>query len=294
MITMRRVTRNTVIFFIIALSIYAGIQMTGFSFTATKVRTIDTKEADSVFNEAKNFSKSVINYTTNDIDELGQKLNQVVMTDGVKKYYYVKERGSLVAVIEVSEELRETVVSGLHNLPGLENEKTETALTSDTGLIDTASHIELNKDILKRYRERLSYQNLTTREIGELQNSIRNIQTKIDSLSSIHTVELARKNQLIMVIARQHAKSGTSSQLKKYFNLGKWSVTFMVIFSIGAIIIYFFFYLLTKLSRALGIRSPKSGGRYGYSYGSKYSYSPKKRKYVKKSSSGSSSSSEKK
>lgn len=284
MLSMRRMTRNVYIAAILLLSVFAGYILSDFQISRPIRQEAVSKEALTTYREAKNFTKTEMNFVVNNLKVVADKLELIYNIEGVRKKFEDKKHDGLVAMIEVPEELRRQINSELKSIEGLKNEKTESSFDVRYESVDSESHIEQNKMILKRLRERLTYQNLTTREINELEGSIREIQTKIDSLNSIQSVQKARMNQLILIEATQYSKPNATNQIKKYGNLIKWTVISMISLSVFALILYFAFYLLTKLAKAVGIKSAKSSSRYGYSYG-QYGYgrsSKRKRKVVKK------------
>jgi hypothetical protein len=292
---MRRKTRNVIIFCIIVLSIVSAIKVTGFSLGSPKAQDVNKKDVEKLYKEANNISKSEISYITSDFGKTSSEFNRIINREGVRKLYYVREKGSLVALVDIPNESTPEVLNELRNLSGLDHEKIETAPLANSELIDAKSHIDQNKMILKRFTDRMSNPHLTTREIGELQSSIRQIQTKIDSLSNLHNVEQARQNQLVMATVQQIAKSSDSTQLRRVTKLAQWSFINFIVLAVAAVLIYFAYNLLFGLSKMLGIKSSTGSAGYGYTYGKSYGYgnkSEKKRKYVRKEHSSDSKESE--
>ncbi len=280
MLVMSSGTKRIIIFVILALSIYLGVRMSGFMASVPPKQVVETKEAEHVFNNAIHNTKTMLNFTVNDFPEVVASYNDIVTQEGVRTLYHVGTRNNIVSVIEFSDNLYNDVISGLREIPGLENEKTETSPAATVSGIDIDSHIEQNHALLRRYEERLTNQYLTTREISELHKEISNIQTKIDSLNTLKS-EKEKENNLVMAVIRSDTGPRAPTGITRYINLSLFVLLSFVVVTICAILIYFGIEFLTKLAAILGVRSAKRSSRYG-SYGKSSSYYGYGRKTVRK------------
>jgi hypothetical protein len=286
MFFMKRKTQNFIIFAIIALSVYAAVQVVGIPKPKPVTAVLNLEEPRKVFDNAINSQKTIMNFSVAELSEITPKINDILSQEDIKVYYNVRQENSLVTVFDAPREQENDTVSRLREIEGMTNEKTESALIKPGGRIDIESRVNQNVDNLARYRERMKNPNLTTREIGELQHQIQAVQTRIDSLNSVKELEEVKNNPLFMVvISRAERKSGTTSHLRGYVNLAIWTLVFIALFTVAALMITYTYAGIAKLMRVTGIKTAKSGGsRYSYGYG--YSYARKrkdKRKHHSKS-----------
>lgn len=289
MLALRTKHRKWIIFIIIVLSAYTGYRLSNFQPTAKPTPEVDVREARNIFESANNYRKTVMNYRVDQLDKADSTFKIILNSEGVNTKYYYNRGSNIVAILEIEADVSQETETLLRSIPGLSDEKTTVSpgRRSDR-YIDVDSHIEQNEMILERLQERRNNPHLTTREIAELQGQMRNIQSTIDSLSSIQSIEEERSNNLIFATISRTLPPTAGGTFAQYRNLVVWTAGSLVGYTLIAIIAYVCYELLSKLMNAIGIKSAKSGGGYGgYKYGGSYGYSyrrkpKKKRVYVKK------------
>ncbi len=275
MMTIRKKTKGFIILLIIALSVFAAIKFTGFQTQAPKEAIINTREADLIFNKANHYQKAVFQYTVNDLDLVKGKIGSLLSEnkDSIRSIYYLDSNG-VVSVLEIKKNHIDAILQKLREIEGLGSEKRESSQILPVTMIDVQSHITQNRQSLKRLQERQQSQHLSAREIGEVDQQIRNVQTKIDSLNNLQSVE-ENKNNLLAKITVKKVTQPSKSNTKIYLNLAIWIAIFIVAFTIALIIILFVYRIIGQIMSALGIRSKTHGSRYGYGYG--YTYQSRSR-----------------
>ncbi len=293
MLALRTKHKRWLIFIIIILSAYTGYRLSNFEPTAKPTPEVDLREARNIFDRANNYRKTVINFKVDELSKADSTFQVVLNSDGVSTKYYYNRGNNIVAILEIEPQISQETEAILRSIPGFDNEKTTVSPgRRSERYIDVDSHIEQNEMILTRLQERRNNPHLTTREIAELQGQMRTIQTAIDSLSSIQSIEEERSNNLIFATINRTPSPMAGGTFSQYRNLIVWTAGSLVGYTLIAILAFFCYELLNRLMNLIGIKSAKSDASYGGykygggSYGYGYKRKPKKKKiYVKKKSS---------
>ncbi len=268
MIFMSSSAKRWIIFIIFLLSIIMGYRMSDVGSPKPTESGIDIREAENVFQNSIHTRKTRMNFAVSNFQNAIDSFNEIISAEGIKQFYRLTGDMNIVSVIEISASEDDNIITRLRNLPGLENEKTETIEDISHTTIDTPSHLEQNRFLLQRYRERLNNPYLTTREISELQLQIRDIQTRIDSLYRIDHIkaEQEKQNHLVMAVIRRAESPGHTSRIMIYIDLAVKIIFSFVTITIIVILLYFGIILLLKLMEWLGVKSSRKGLHYLYRY----------------------------
>jgi hypothetical protein len=285
MLALRPKQKRWFIFILIVLSAYTGYKLSNFQPRVPSTPPLDVREAEAIFKNASNYNKTIMNFNMADLKRADSSFRQLIGTDGVKTKYYNNMGSGIIAIMEVTPQVVNQSEARLRELPGLTGEKTITTPRKITEIgTDVNSHIDQNKMILSRLRERVKSQHLTTREIGELQNQIRNIQTTIDSLSSIQSIEKERSNSIIFATVNPIASPMKGGKFIQFRNLTFGVIGSLIGYTLLTVAAYFCFEVLSKLLNYIGIKSSNPSSRYGgYKYGHYgYGYGEKRKSKKKK------------
>ena len=260
--------KRFIIIAILLLSVILGIRFSEIGKTETVVKEIDTKEAERVFHESYHARKTIMNFAVSNFPAAVSLFEKIISDEGIKKFYHIKGSYNIVSVIEIPEEKYENTIALFKDLPGLQSERTETLEDLSQVTIDTAGHIEQNRYLLQRYRDRLNNPYLTTREISEIQIQIRDIQTSIDSLYRLERIKTQqqKQNHLVLAVIRKSDQPRASNSLMKYVDFALYSFVSFIIITIVMSILYVGIIALDKLFGFLGVKSPHKSSHYLYRY----------------------------
>lgn len=256
--------KRLIIIIILVLSIFMGIRFSDFNLKPHMETTVETREADRVFKNAVNIKKTRMLFTVNNFREAQELYNEIADTEEIKKFYHTSSSNNLVSVIEAPPHMNEEVIGELRKIPGLESERTETHNVVSMSPADVRRHLEQNEYLLRRYRSRLDSPYLTTRELGELQGELRDIQAKIDSLNQVNNIisEQEKQNHLIFSVIRKSSKPTIIEQVLRGVYFIAFTVVSFLVITLLALVVFLGADLLSRLMLAVGIESKRHSSLY--------------------------------
>ncbi len=280
--------KHFIIFIILFLSFYTGFRLSNFTEWEPTIVTFDTSSFESYFNNANNYTKTKLSYEVNDLEDSIIPFRNVFTMKGVDIVKYEETQNNIISILEIAEEQSDDIISYLRDLPVLKSEVTRTE--DRIRIPDIDVHIKNQNTLLRRFKERLEQAHLTTREISELQDKIKNAQIEVDSLRTIPLIEEARNAHLVLATFEEEFIPHKGMVLTRYTNLIIAVIGSLVGYTVLAIIIYFCFNIFNSLMNALGVKTSRSSSRYG---GGKYIYGHSDRRKTKRDKSQNGDSSKK-
>ncbi len=299
MFRLKKNTKYIIAVLIIAASIYIAAKLSDiqniFNQRIVTIK-IDDSRAEEVFNNAANDKKIKLLYSTSDLKSFNVNLQKIYGKYNINPLYANNTYNYYVSVFDFPDTLSDLIMTDLRNLNKLNQEFLDSA-DPDKYKINIEDHIK-NKERVKRTLEN-KIDNavlLTEDRISKYNDNLTKIQLEIDSLRNQQKIiKGLAENKLVYVASLYQDTSQQLTLRTRRINMVKnfllYFVMFLFISILLLIIANYFFLLLFKLMRLLGIRTSRSSsGGYsygGYSYKSRYYYRrPKKIKKIYKDADG--------
>ena len=299
MFRLKKNTKYIIAVLIIAASIYIAAKLSDiqniFNQRIVTIK-IDDSRAEEVFNNAANDKKIKLLYSTSDLKSFNVNLQKIYGKYNINPLYANNTYNYYVSVFDFPDTLSDLIMTDLRNLNKLNQEFLDSA-DPDKYKINIEDHIK-NKERVKRTLEN-KIDNavlLTEDRISKYNDNLTKIQLEIDSLRNQQKIiKSLAENKLVYVASLYQDTSQQLTLRTRRINMVKnfllYFVMFLFISILLLIIANYFFLLLFKLMRLLGIRTSRSSsGGYsygGYSYKSRYYYRrPKKIKKIYKDADG--------
>lgn len=292
MFRLRKSTKYILVIAILAVSIYFAAKLSGIQYifeTSASVSKIDDERADKAFKNAGNDKKIQLNYTTSNLIDFKNSLQEIYADFDINPLYANDTKSYYVSVFDFPDSLSDQVMTKLRRLEKLNQEFLETA-DPEKFKINIEDHIE-NKERVKRTLEN-KIDNavlLTEDRISKYNDNLTNIQLEIDSLRNQQKIfKNLINNKLVYVAALYQDASQQVTLRSRRVNMAKnfllYFLLSLIISILLLIIANYFFIWIFKLMRMLGIKTSRSSSG-GYSYGSnsyKSKYYYRRSKKVKK------------
>ncbi len=299
MFRLKKSTKYIIAIIIIAASIYIAARLSDIQniFNQKIINiSIDDNRAEEVFANAANDKKIKLLYSTSDLKTFNINLQKIYGKFNIYPLYANNTYNYYVSVFDFPDSLSDRIMTDLRNLNKLNQEFLDSA-DPDKYKINIEDHIK-NKERVKRTLEN-KIDNailLTEDRISKYNENLTKIQLEIDSLRNQQKIIKSLADNKLVYIASLYQDASQQFTLRtRRINIIKnfllYFLAFLLISILLLIIGNYFFLLLFKLMRLLGIRTSRSSsGGYsygGYSYKSRYYYRrPKKVKKIYKDADG--------
>ncbi|MDY6916078.1 MAG: hypothetical protein SVM86_07170 [Candidatus Cloacimonadota bacterium] len=271
MITVKREIKYFIVFimFVIAFVIALNKSQFAHSFRSAEPE-YDFREFETTYNKKMNFTKIKLLYEVNNKQTITQQINELLNKYDLEMLNRDDQESYSVSLIEFPKDIFLEVMEELRKIEGLQEEKVETS-SYENYIIDVEENLE-NKELLKEtiQNELGKKFGLNPERVREYNSMLNRVQTQIDSLKG--QKEIIKKNKNNNLLMLQIVKKGDSGInlsliLSRFWDLLKYMIILLIIFSIILVILYLFMDLTMRLLKIMGVKTPHGSGKYNYNSG---------------------------
>ncbi|MCF7793453.1 MAG: DUF4349 domain-containing protein [Candidatus Cloacimonetes bacterium] len=281
-IHLRKETKLIIVLFIFLVSIYVGYKSSHITrIFLPKQTTVDTKEADKLFENAKNQRKITMQFRSKDDTQIRNLINELTFMDGVTTKYSDSKKNYQLFILEVPNQKIENEIKKLRQLPGLESEhiKSSTGVGVDTNVKENLENYKITKNRLQDLINKTS----SPLSLAKFQADLERAQSKIDSLNSFVAMQERLVDHDILYISSINQTASSVSPKKVIWKFVYVTILTMLFLILCFVLLYLLTVAITNLMSAMGIRTSRgSGSSSTYKYGDyKSSYGRKVKRIYK-------------
>ncbi len=281
-IHLRKDTKFIIVLFIFLVSIYVGYKSSHITkIFLPKQTTVDTKDADKIFEYAQNQRKIIMQFRSKDDKQIRNFINDLVFKEDVFTKYSDSKKNYQLFILEVPIQDIENEIKKLRQLPGLESEniKTATDVKVDTNVKENLENYKITKKRLQDLINKTS----SPLSLTKFQADLERAQSKIDSLNSLVAMQEKLVDYDILYITSINQSSGSVSAQKVVWKFVYVTILTMIFLILCFLLLYLLTIAITNLMSAMGIRTSRGkGGSSTYKYGDyKSSYGRKVKRIYK-------------
>jgi len=266
MISLRKSTQYIIIILIFAISIYIGLRNSNLLKDTGKAIKMDTSKTDEMFKKELNYKKIRLVYNANDVLGAIVQINENLKHEDVVTKFSESKLGHYTTITEIPGTEYQEIIGKLRGINGLTEDVVRTEKPSVFD-INVEDHISNKKLAKVQTQARMKSSRISQDESERLEIQLDRVQTSIDSLNKLISLDKHNaENDLIYLTVIKNIRSSESTKNKVKLFVTT-TVLFLIIFTVGMIILYLLMVLLFKLITILGIRTAKeSGGSSYYNY----------------------------
>lgn len=269
-IHLRKDTKLVIVLFIFLVSIYVGYKSSHITrIFLPKQTTVNTNEADKVFENTRNRRKITMKFRSKDDAQIRSSINELTFMEGVITKYSDSQKNYQLFIMEVPKKDIENEIKKLRQLPGLESEhiKSATDVGVDTNVKENLENYKITKNRLQELINKTS----SPLSLTKFQIDLERTQSKIDSLNSLVLLqERLVDNDILYITSINQAASSVSPKnvIWKFVYVTILTMIFMIL---CFVLLYLLTVGITNLMSAMGIRTSRTSGSSNYNnYKSSY------------------------
>lgn len=264
-IHLRKDTKFVIILFIFLVSIYVGYKSSHITrIFLPKQTTINTKEADKIFENAQNQRKITMKFCCKDDGQIRNTISDLTFMDDVVTKYSDSKKNYQLFILEIPNENIENEIKKLRQLPGLESEHISSA--TDIGVVTNVKENLDNYKITKNRLQELISKTTSPMSLAKFQADLEKTQTKIDSLNNFVSMQERLVDHDLLYISSINQSIGSTSIQKVVWKFVYTTILTMIFMILCFVLLYLLTVGVNNLMSALGIRTSRSSGSSAYKY----------------------------
>lgn len=265
-IHLRRDTKLMIALFIFLVSIYVGYKSSNIKrIFLPKQVTVNTKEADKIFENAKNQRKITMLFRSMDDSQIRATINDLTLKNDILTKYSDSKKNYQIFILEIPNKNAEAEIKKLRQLPGLEAEhiKSSAEASIDTNVKENLENYKLTKSRLQQ----LINKTTSPMSLAKFQADLEKAQAKIDSLNNLVSMQQRFLENDLLYITSINDSAGLVSFQKVIWKFVYVTILTMMFLILCLVLLYLLTIGLLNLMSVMGIRTSRSSDSSTYKYG---------------------------